>query len=67
MSDMNTDKELSMDELKAVSGAGVDFNEPYSDVEYCEEKMVQAKAKRKVEKGVPGVSTNDLQGGPPRW
>ena len=35
MSDMNTDKELSMDELKAVSGAGVDFNEPYSDVEYC--------------------------------
>ena len=26
------DNELSLDELKAVSGAGVDFNEPYSDV-----------------------------------
>ena len=27
------DKELSLDELKSVSGAGVDFNEPYGSVD----------------------------------
>ena len=61
----DTNKELSIDELKAVSGAGkeVDSAKPAPspwDVESTQDKLGQAKAMRKVD-------TNDLKGGPPRW
>ena len=64
MSDKNTDKELSMDELKSVSGAGVDFNEPYGAVDVSfKGKVVRKGDETKtilvVDDGGTGVSDED--------
>ena len=60
----DTNKELSIDELKAVSGAGKEVDSAKTrpspwDVESTQDKLGQAKAVRKVEKKDKGWGEHD--------